>query len=116
MTDNHLILIEAKAYGGFEDGQLDSKLSRLDLLHDFYQELADKLQGRVFFPVLLLSPGPPKNDLPCPLWTCEGKAGSVEIPRIDLPLGEGILKVTRCNKPGDGSAVKAFWRIREHKS
>ena len=114
-TGDHLILIEAKAYGAFEIEQLRSKLARLDILYKFYWELAGKSQPRVWFHFLLLSRRkPPESDLRCPAWTCEGMENRSEIPWIPLPLRDKTLKVTRCAEPGERSDDKAFWRIREH--
>ncbi len=39
-SGRNLILVEAKAYGGWDDDQLQSKLDRLDLLRDEYEQIA----------------------------------------------------------------------------
>ena len=46
-TDQHLILIEAKAYGTFTDKQIGSKVARLNLLYDFYIKLQPDAAHRV---------------------------------------------------------------------
>jgi hypothetical protein len=57
-----LILIEAKAFGSWDNKQLRSKLERLDLLHDDYEQIADRAErDRVRMHFLLMSPKESKN-------------------------------------------------------
>ena len=114
-TQHHLILIEAKAYRSFGNAQIASKLERLNLLHDFYQELAAKADRVVCFHPLLLSPKRPKLDVPWPTWACKDSKVPSEVAWIDLPLGDAtpaILEVTRCDELGNRTAAGSSWRYR----
>jgi len=83
-TQNHLVLIEAKAFGTFGNAQIASKLDRLNLLHDFYQELASGSDRVVCFHLLLLSPKKPQRLEACwPSWACKDS----KVPWIKLQLG-----------------------------
>ena len=57
-TDQHLILIEAKAHGAWDNAQLRSKLARLSLLHEFCKTLELVPQRALCFHLLLVSPVP----------------------------------------------------------
>lgn len=118
-TEDHLVLIEAKANRGFERVQLASKLDRLNQLYEFYQKLADKSRRRISFSLLLLSPERPELDVPWPTWACKNSTDPSKIPWINLPLGDAppsVLEVTRCDESGKRTAKGTFWRYRKYKS
>jgi hypothetical protein len=116
-SGEHLIMIEAKAYGEWERGQMKSKLERLQLLHDFYRTLKNESPRAVRFCLLLLSPRrPQKLNLDCPEWAREEAVHSTEVPWMELRLGAptgSILEVTRCDENGDRAADRGFWRCVE---
>jgi hypothetical protein len=63
-TGCDLVLIEAKAYGSWDNSQVASKLARLKMLHDFYCELVQRAPSgqavkAVNFHLLLTSPNRP---------------------------------------------------------
>jgi hypothetical protein len=101
---NQIILIEAKAYGEFGHEQLSSKLARLELLHHNEQ--------RIKFHFILISPAPPPNlALKWPKWAFCGE-GTPWI-QLDLDPTNSVLRVTRCDEAGRGSACGKWWRIIE---
>jgi hypothetical protein len=112
-TGRELILIEAKAYGHWENEQLASKLARLELLHDFYcKELVveQPSEDRINFHLLLISPNPPeKLDPKWPGWACVGQ----DVPWIPLKLDKtkSIFEVTRCSKEIPSTATGELWRV-----
>jgi hypothetical protein len=108
-----LILIEAKAFDKFDDPPLQSKLERLDLLWEEYLCIT-KQKPVVQFHFLLISPTEPKNlTVTWPKWTRK----NTEIPWIELnlPSGEPILEVNRCDSRGKKSAEGDHWRIVEYR-
>ncbi len=102
-VENHLILIEVKAYGSWDIVQLESKLTRVRLVKAFYEELEqEQSENRIIFHILLLSP----SDLP------NGKRNRLKdtlgTPKLDvphiklclpLPVGQ-IREVGRCDRQG----------------
>lgn len=112
-----LILIEAKAYGSWDNEQIKSKLARLELLHAYYSELAKhaNVANHVQMHFLLMSPTPPKRITSA--WPEWAKKGS-EIPwiKLTLPQGVSILEVNRCNEAGERAAKSDHWRIAELKA
>jgi hypothetical protein len=115
-SDRDLILVEVKAYGGWDVDQLQSKLDRFDLLRGWYEEqivaeLAVANPVQIHF--LLMSPKEPSGiKVDWRTW----KRPDSPIPWIPLclPTGEPILEVNRCNEEGEKSAKGDWWRIVEH--
>jgi hypothetical protein len=64
--ENHIVLIEAKAYGYFSNSQLKSKLDKLNLVHQYYGELTEGRSANVDFRLLLISEVAPvvRTDFP----------------------------------------------------
>jgi hypothetical protein len=94
-TGRHLILIEAKAHGTWNDEQLERKRARKKLL----EEYRDKLKSDVQIYFLLASPVDPGKDIP---W-------------VSFPFEqEGILKVARCDQDGEIKADGDCWTVIPH--
>jgi len=114
-TEDHLILIEAKAYGRFEKEQLDSKLDRLNLLYEFSLPLALKRGRKIHFRLLLTSPEEPRIAVGWPAWACKNSVVPSKVPWIELPLRRTPLEVTRCDEDRKESADGKFWCYRDSK-
>lgn len=114
----HLILIEAKAYGHFSTEQYRSKVARLEALYAFYRELERESPHRISFHYVLYSPTRPTKLVPMPLPWQSNDAAVLE--HINLKLAvprSSILSVTRCNDNGVPDIEGAFWRcIRPHET
>lgn len=108
-TGCELILIEAKAYGAWDRDQLNSKLARLNLLHDFYIKMA-RTEPAINFHLLLISPERIKLTTHWPRWACEGQ----EIPWIPLEI-PSVFEVTRCDLRGTRDADGGSWHIAGHR-
>lgn len=101
-VENHLILIEIKAYGRWDMVQLESKLTRIKLIKAFYQEIKEKNKENILFHILLLSP----QDLP--LEKRERLRSTLKLAKLNLPwiqlclpLCESeIREVGRCDRQG----------------
>ncbi len=111
-----LILIEAKAYGSWDNEQLQSKFDRLDLLFREYQDIAGKAkiaeQDRVKFHFLLMSPRESKNiTAERPKWMGEKLLWI----KLQLPPRR-VLEATRCDKNGKTSQNDDYWHIIEHRT
>jgi hypothetical protein len=115
-TRDHLIMIEAKGYEAWSNSQLDSKLRRLALLRAEYERLA-KTSSRpnLKLHLLLVSPTQPKNlkassmgdpwirkDSSTLSWMC-----------LDIPAGETVLTVERCDETSKVTAHGQHWMISE---
>ena len=104
----HLIMVEAKAYGSWSNKQVASKLERLDLLLAYYDEIR-RLGGPIHFHLVLMSPHRPqklKEILPARLsqrWPV--------LSWIPLKLETSVLEVTRCLPDGKSSAEGDHWRV-----
>jgi hypothetical protein len=112
-TGCDLILIEAKAYGAWNNAQLASKLERLELLHKFYKSLVetDSSRRHINFHFLLISP-PHQTELAVtwPAWACRGEGPPWIELKIDRP--ESGFEVVRCDAvKGKKSALGDSWRI-----
>jgi hypothetical protein len=109
-TDNDLVLIEAKAHSTFGDEQIISKLARLDLLYDFYENKLRPTPDRVVhFHFLFLSPTEPKHlEAHRPIWAKDAKIPWIPLRLISIPP---ILGVTRCDEDGHSKAGGTFWRV-----
>lgn len=116
-AEQHLIMVEAKAYGAWSATQLASKLQRLDLLLAYYDQI--KYGNRpIHFHLVLMSPRQPqhlphklKEAMPArlrQLWP--------NLPWIPLKLETSVLEVTRCQPEGKSSAGGDHWRVvtKEH--
>lgn len=110
----HLILIEVKAFGAWDNKQLQSKLNRLDLLNVEYEQIADREDvDRVRMHFLLMSPREPRKiNVDWPEWIRQKK----QIPwvHLHLPEGEPILQVNRCDADAEEMAEGDHWRIVEY--
>jgi hypothetical protein len=106
-----LILIEAKAFGSWDNKQLRSKLDRLKLLHIEYQQIADRAdRDRVRMHFLLTSPRESKNiNVEWPEWI--RKENQVPWIELHLPDSEAILEVNRCDADAEETAEGDHWRI-----
>jgi hypothetical protein len=106
-----LILIEAKAFGSWDNKQLRSKLERLDLLHDEYEQIADRAdRDRVRMHFLLMSPKESKNiNVEWPEWI--RKENQIPWIKLRLPESEAILEVNRCDADAEETAEGDHWRI-----
>jgi hypothetical protein len=114
-TGHDLILVEAKAYGGWSNSQMKSKLARLELLHAFYKKMTPPAKHVVHFHLLLVSPKcPQKLECHCPCWL--GKRD--DFSWIMLPLADPntIFETTRCDESGNRSADGKCWRVLRHKN
>ncbi len=112
-TDQHLILIEAKAHGAWDNAQLRSKLARLNLLHEFCKTLELVPQRALCFHLLLVSPTRPQHlKVPGPSWG----PWNGEIPWLELRLDPtiSILEVTQCDQARHSMAAGTFWCVMEH--
>lgn len=115
----HLIFIEAKAYGTWDDEQLQSKLERLLLLRAEYEKIAaqEDVAKRVQMHFLLISPPESKPDKINVDW-CRWTGSESSVPWIELKLSrsEPILEVSRCecDYPPKRSAKGNCWYIVEH--
>jgi hypothetical protein len=102
-VENHLILIEVKAYGSWDLVQLESKLTRIRLVKAFNEELEqEQSENRIIIHILLLSP----SDLP------HGKRERLKdtlgTPKLYVPwiklclplLDDQIREVGRCDRRG----------------
>lgn len=114
-TGCELILIEAKAYGAWNNAQLKHKLARLELLHEFYNEMAGTkslAEHVVQFHFLIISPSPPTNGLTVswPSWACKGQGA----PWIELELdkSKSVFEVTRCDEVEESNEDGQFWRVK----
>ena len=113
-SEPHLIMIEAKAYGAWENNQIASKLDRLDLLHRYYQDLQPNRS--VHFHLLLASPTKPqKLNYDLPGWlSSHGKLPAEKViawMELDLNPGPYVEQVTRCADDRTPSAKGEFWRV-----
>jgi hypothetical protein len=109
-----LILIEAKAYGTYRE-QIEKKVNRLNLLHNFYEELRGQAPRPrdICFHLLLFSIDQADPGAGCPSWANENLKPSDKIPWIPLTLGRtrsSILQVTRCRDGGKRDAKGGYWR------
>ncbi len=106
----HLIMVEAKAYGAWSNRQVKSKLQRLDLLLAYYDQIK-RPEHAVDFHLVLMSPQrPQKLTKPLPkrlnqLWP------EPELPWLQLKLETSVCKVTRCQLNGTPAADGDYWRV-----
>ncbi|HTR17094.1 MAG TPA: hypothetical protein VMI52_08690, partial [Acetobacteraceae bacterium] len=117
-TERDLILIEAKAYSTFGNPQIASKIDRLNLLHDFYEELAASGSDRVVrFHLLLLSPKKPQNlERLWPNWAPKNKESEIPWIKLQTNATPSILNVTRCDENGLSMAAGTHWHVINYQS
>ncbi len=113
----HLIMVEAKAYGAWSAAQVASKLQRLDLLLAYYDQIKHGNRP-VHFHLVLMSPRQPQH-LPRKLKEAMPARLSQlwpDLPWIPLKLETSVLEVTRCQPDGKSSAAGDHWRVvtKEH--
>jgi hypothetical protein len=110
-TPDHLILIEAKAYGHFTTKQYRSKMNRLERLHRFYVELERESPHKISFHQVLYSPTEPTRLVPQLLpWqsdlTTEPKHIHLEFTLPNSPT----LTVKRCKAKDVSDIKRVYWR------
>ena len=113
----HLIMVEAKAYGSWRVKQVASKLQRLDLLLAYYDQV-ERRDRSIRFHLVLMSPRQPRH-LPQKLKKAMPTRLSQlwpELPWIPLQLETSALEVTRCQLGGESSAYGNNWRVVTKKS
>lgn len=113
---HHLILIEAKAYGRWDKGQLQLKAPQLEKTFG-----ADgKRYGDIQPHFLLMSPekqGEPlpqwmRQDVPWPQWVLQGKEFPAHLP-LSLPPNSSRLNVGRCDADGNPDKDGGHYEIRK---
>ncbi len=105
-----LILIEAKAYGAWNNDQIDRKLERLDLLLGYHDTIRQSHDQPVNLHFLLASLREPEQLKSAPKpWSKDG----IKLPWVllDSHLKEPIRMVTRCDDQGAPSAAGDRWRV-----
>jgi hypothetical protein len=110
---DHLILVEAKAYGYFGTEQYERKLDRLKRIYVFYKSLEKHSDRRVLFHFLLCSPSIPTGLSFVPLpWPCNPPQNCVKDQwmKLECPEPSKRLTVTRCDKDGNWK-VHSFRRV-----
>jgi hypothetical protein len=111
---DHLILIEAKAYGHFTTEQYRSKVNRLKLLYAFYRELERESPHKISFHYVLYSPTKPTKLAPIFLPWQSNDATVPEHIHLELILPRSsILAETRCNDEGNPDIEGVFWKCIE---
>jgi hypothetical protein len=108
-----LILIETKAYGRWDDEQLESKLARLHLVRNQHEETAKEAADRVCMYFLLMSPNEGELRKINDNWP-EWRGKDSKVPWLELRLPPVILEVSRCDERGRKMANNNWWRIVEH--
>ena len=111
-----LIFVEAKAYGRWDNDQLQSKLDRLELLRDEHEQItAQDSSTQVQMHFMLISPPKSKAEKVKINWR-SWKEPMSPIPWIELKLSrtESILEVNLCDEYSKRSANGNYWRIVEH--
>ena len=102
----HLVLVEAKADTGWTNKQLKSKARRLERIFN------KRVRKAVAPHFVLMSRSKPSDDLETANWPPWMKREGGAAHWLDLPLRDGLLKVTRCdatgksNKNGDRLLVR----------
>jgi hypothetical protein len=108
VSNDHLIMIEAKGYGAWSNLQMTSKLERLELLYTYYRSLGHEDQP-IHFHLLITSPSEPKKLVSkWPSWAC--REGQVPWIQLDLADQDRLLAVTQCDKSGRVTAAGDHWR------
>jgi hypothetical protein len=111
-----LIFIEAKGVSAWDVDQLNSKLTRLELLHCEYISSVTRAPSavpRVNFHFLLMSPHQPDphsrimREVPWPDWI----RVNGDIPWVQLAMPSDTLAVSRCNAQGAPAAQPDHWCI-----
>lgn len=106
----NLILLEAKAYGAWSNGQMKSKLERLHLLCAYRDELRQATDLPIELHLLLISVGQPKKLAKARVpWS----DSEIDLPWISLDIDDeiSVRTVTRCNSIGNADAKGDRWRV-----
>ena len=106
-----MIMIEAKAYSDFTPGQIESKLARLNLLNEFYKDLAPAPEQKICFFLALQGPRNPTGlltNVEWPGWIANKKDRAWIELILNKPMT--ILEVTRCDKAGQSHKHGLFWK------
>lgn len=114
-NETHLVLVEAKADTGWTNKQLRSKACRLDLIFDKHSYGSELVRSHF----VLMSPHRPtgiKTDT-WPHWMKNARVDGSDSPIrwLPLPLRDGLLKVTRCDKEKKPARDGEHLFIREYK-
>ena len=110
-SETHLVLIEAKADTGWTNGQLKSKAKRLSLIFDKHSYGTEFVKPHF----VVMSPREPQRieTDTWPHWMKANTDGSIHW--LELPLRDGLLKVTRCHENKTPATAGDFLFIREYK-
>lgn len=103
----HIVLLEAKAYTGWSQKQIDDKTLRL---RNIFSE--DVLMSGVRAYLVLMSPSEPERLKPdgCPSWMLRDEAF------IWIPLEiDPCKKVTRCDEAGNANQDGGLWIVENRK-
>lgn len=108
----HLVLIEAKADTGWDNDQIESKAERLELIFNKNPHGTDLVKPHF----VLMSPRMPKK-IKTHKWPDWMKAeGESSILWLELPLRDGLLKVTRCDEKKNDTENGGHLFISEYKN
>lgn len=101
----YLVLLEAKGVMGFTNRQLQSKIQRLrDIFGDGGYKYPEVIPH-----FAIVSPKRP-NGIKSSDWPRWLKPDG-EIPWIEMPIPEGLQRITRCDENGKASAKGRWWRV-----
>jgi hypothetical protein len=108
---NRVILIEAKAFGDWDRGQLKRKLDRLQKLTDSGIKCDWQCHYRIqiFFVLMSITP-PPEDTTGWPLWTLRN--GSPVWIEMKTSHKDSVLKTVKCNERGEESGEGTYWRTK----
>jgi len=111
-----LILIEAKAYGSWNEVQFTSKLDRLHLLVAEDQNARGQHNGvpPIRIHLVLMSPSkpPPAFARIWPEWARQEET----IPWVELPISGSVFSVRRSDVDAGNDDIQSNWRIVAHKA
>ena len=106
----HLLLIEAKADTGWTNKQLRSKARRLE--HIFNDRILEVVEPHF----VLMSRSRPTDKLKTEKWPSWMKGnGNAVAHWLELPLRDGLLKVTRCDQDGNSNKGGRYLLVRQRK-
>lgn len=109
--ETHLVLIEAKADTGWTNRQLKSKAKRLGFIFDKHSYGTELVKAHF----VLMSPRRPQR-IETDTWPHWMKANTDDsIHWLELPLRDGLLKVTRCHENKTPATDGKFLFFREYK-
>lgn len=104
--ETHIVMLEAKATTGYTNAQFVSKVGRLSAIFRGYEHWTPKVKPHF----AVFSPRPPQRlDLrDAPSWMLGSDGSSLRW--LELPMPDGLRKVTRCSVNGVPSAKGEYWR------